>query len=979
MAKALVIVESPAKAKTIAKYLGKDFIVESSIGHIRDLPSKAEQIPEAYKKKSWARTGVDVENDFTPLYIVPPEKKAQVSKLKGLLADADALYLATDEDREGEAIAWHLKEVLKPKVPVKRMVFHEITESAIKKALQNPREIDQPLVDAQEARRILDRLFGYEVSPILWKKVAPRLSAGRVQSVATRLIVERERARRAFVSGTYWGISAELLKETHRIAAEMTELDGQRIARGQDFDPNTGALTSGTKALLLNEAKAKALEAALPKAAFAVSDVQKKPFTQKPAPPFTTSTIQQESARKLRFTAQRTMRTAQRLYENGFITYMRTDSTTLSEQALTAARAQIKEMYGDAYVPADPRKYATKSKGAQEAHEAIRPAGETFRTPEQVKGELDEDQFRLYELIWKRTVASQMKDASGERTQVRFDANTAEGKATFQASGKVIHFPGFLRAYVEGSDDPDAELEEQERVLPPLNVGDALDPDVISASGHQTQPPARYTEASLVKELEDRGIGRPSTYASIIQTIQDRGYVFKKGTALVPTFTAFAVINLLEKHFGELVDYTFTAGMEADLDAISDGQKLATPWLQAFYWGVTLKPKTTPGGKGTLVQIGLKAKVEGGADDIDPRAICELPLGKNEDGELVAARVGRYGPYIQIGDSDRRANIPNDTAPDELTVERAIQLLKDAAQANKPLGTDPKSGKPIYLKSGRFGPYVQLGDMELNDKGKQKGERPQMASLWPGMTIQTMSLDEALLVLSYPKILGTHPDTGIDVVLYDGKFGPYVAMEGTGKDGVYVKETRSLGERGLLLTLDLAAAVEVLKQPRVRGRGAVAQPPLAMLGQSQVTGQPITVKTGRFGAYVTDGQVNATIPSGKDPTMLSLDDALELIAAREAKMREQGLDPRPPAKGPKAAKKPASASTTTKTSTTKSAPVKKAAKTGKPAAKKKAKPSTTKKAAATKPTPAPSKKAPSKKAAKKVTKKAAPTKAAKKA
>ncbi|MBM4283538.1 MAG: type I DNA topoisomerase, partial [Deltaproteobacteria bacterium] len=694
MAKTLIIVESPAKAKTIAKYLGKDFVVESSIGHIRDLPSSADEIPEAYRKKPWARTGVDVDNDFQPLYVVPPEKKAQVSKLKTLLADADALFLATDEDREGEAIAWHLKEVLKPKVPVKRMVFHEITEAAIKNAIRNPRQIDQHVVDAQEARRILDRLYGYEVSPILWKKVAPRLSAGRVQSVATRLIVERERARRAFVSGSYWSIGA-ILEHTKasgpqpKVAADLVELNGTRIARGSDFDPLTGKLAAGSKNLLLQEAKAKALGKALEAAKFTVADVQKKPFTQKPAAPFTTSTLQQEAGRKLRFPAQRTMRTAQKLYENGYITYMRTDSTTLSDQALTAARSQITSMYGADYVPAEPRRYATKSKGAQEAHEAIRPAGEAFRTPENVRdellsrSELGEDAVRLYELIWKRTVASQMKDAHGERTVARFDAPTAEGKATFQASGKVILFPGFLRAYVEGSDDPDAELDDQDRVLPPLAQGDVLGADKVTPEGHQTQPPARYTEASLVKELEERGIGRPSTYASIIQTIQDRGYVFKKGTALVPTFTAFAVINLLEKHFGELVDYAFTATMEADLDAISEGDKEATPWLKQFYFGQGKKKSKAA----SLVDIGLKAKVEGGADDIDPRLICELPLGKNDDGELVAARVGRYGPYVQIGDTPMRANIPEDTAPDELTVGRALQLLKDAGQANKPLGT----------------------------------------------------------------------------------------------------------------------------------------------------------------------------------------------------------------------------------------------------------------------------------------------------
>ena len=984
MAKALVIVESPAKAKTIAKYLGKDFIVESSIGHIRDLPSSADQIPEQFKKKPWARTGVDVENGFTPLYIVPPEKKAQVQKLKNLLADADALYLATDEDREGEAIAWHLREVLKPKVPVKRMVFHEITEKAIKAAIANPRQIDQPLVDAQEARRILDRLYGYEVSPILWKKVAPRLSAGRVQSVATRLVVERERLRRAFVSGSYWGINGQLLTPPGQAAGtpahifgDMIELDGQRLARGTDFDPNTGKLTAASKAFLLQEAKAKALEAALLKASFVVADVQKKPFTQKPAAPFTTSTLQQESARKLRFTAQRTMRTAQRLYENGFITYMRTDSTTLSEQALTAARTQIGELYGPDYVPADVRKYATKSKGAQEAHEAIRPAGETFRTPDQIKGDVDEDAFRLYDLIWKRTVASQMKDATGERTQVRFDAVTAEGKATFQASGKVIHFPGFLRAYVEGSDDPDAELEEQERVLPPLSPGETLAADKIEAKGSQTQPPARYTEASLVKELEDRGIGRPSTFASIIQTVQDRGYVFKKGTALVPTFTAFAVINLLEKHFGELVDYAFTATMEADLDLISEGQKKATPWLHDFYFGTFTEAQKKKNGKeGRLDEVGLKAKVSDGTEDINPRAICELPLGFTDDGQLVAARVGRYGPYLQIGDTPVRANIPEDLAPDELNVAKALQLLKDAAQANKPLGLDPATKKPVYVKSGRFGPYVQLGDVELNAKGKPTGERPRMASLWPGMTVQTLTLDEALLVLSFPKILGQHGN-GLDVVLYDGKFGPYVKMEGTvlladGKEG-HVRETRSLTDRVLLTSLSLQQGLDLLNQPRVRGARGSAQPAaLATLGTSSVTNQPIAVRVGRFGSYVTDGQVNATIPSAKDPLKVTLEEALEYIAQREAKMREQGLDPRPAPKGPRlsAVPRPAGASALPK----KAAPKKKAAKQVKPkaepvepvaetavkAAKKVAK-KTAKKAAPSE----------SKKAAKKATKKAA--------
>ena len=940
MGKALVIVESPAKAKTIAKYLGKDYIVESSIGHIRDLPGSAAEIPAHMKKKPWARTGVDVENDFAPLYIVPAEKKAQVQKLKTLLADANALFLATDEDREGEAIAWHLKEVLNPKVPVKRMVFHEITEGAIKKALQSPRAIDQQLVDAQEARRILDRLYGYEVSPVLWRKIAQGLSAGRVQSVAVRLIVERERARIAFRAGDYWSVAAELVKRASaigappRVKSELIELDGKRVAVGKDFDPNSGKLSDAARerVVLLDEPRAKALESQLAQTTFTVSEVQKKPFTDRPHPPFITSTIQQEAARKLRFTAQRTMRTAQRLYESGFITYMRTDSTTLSTQAVDAARAQIAELYGDSFLPPGPRQYTTKAKGAQEAHEAIRPAGEAWKTPEQLKGELDEDGFRLYDLIWKRTVASQMKDATGERTSVRFSAKVAAGACTLQATGKVILFAGYLRAYVEGTDDPDAELEDQERILPPMAEGDLLDPEKIEAEKHTTQPPARYTEASLVKELEEKGIGRPSTYASIIGTIQDRGYVFKKGTALVPTFTAFAVINLLEQHFKELVDYTFTASMEADLDAISEGEKKATPWLQRFYFGAsgkmqeTLPPESVK--DKTLDEVGLHIKVHGGSGDIDPRGISEIPLGKDAQGQLVAARVGRYGPYVQIGDSDRRANIPEDIAPDELTVARAIELLQQAADANRAIGKDPASGKPIFVKSGRYGPYVQLGEMQLNDKGKPIGDKPRMASLWPGMTVKEISEEQALLLLSFPKNLGAHPDTGVDVVINDGKFGPYVRMEGKAKDGSYLKETRSLPDREVMRALDLPQAIEILKQPRqIRGRQVVTQAPLATLGPSPVTGQAIVIKTGRFGAYVTDGQVNATIPSGREPSRLTLDDALELIAAREARLREQGIDPRAPGKAGRGGKRRGGAMRLP--APAKTAPVAKAAKSAK--------------------------------------------------
>jgi DNA topoisomerase I len=986
--KALIIVESPAKAKTIAKYLGKDYIVESSIGHIRDLPSSANEIPAAYRKKPWARTGVDVENGFKPLYVVPAEKKAQVKKLKDLLEDADSLYLATDEDREGEAIAWHLKEVLDPQVPTKRMVFHEITEKAIKTALKSPRDIDEKLVDAQEARRILDRLYGYEVSPILWRKVAPRLSAGRVQSVATRLCVERERLRIAFRSGDYWSVSADLAKRISvvgappRIKSELVEVAHKRIAVGKDFDPNSGRLSDAARerVVLLDEAKARHLEAELAKTTFTVAEVTKKPFVERPPPPFITSSLQMEANKKLRFTAQRTMRNAQRLYESGFITYMRTDSTTLSEQALSAARAQIEELYGKENLPDAPRAYATKAKGAQEAHEAIRPAGESFRTPESLRGELDDDQFKLYDLIWKRTVASQMKDAAGERTQVRFKATVPTlagpdafgGECLLQASGKIITFPGFLRAYVEGADDPDAELEDQERVLPPVAEGDVLDPEKVAAERHSTQPPARYTEASLVKELEERGIGRPSTYASIIGTIQDRGYVFKKGNALVPTFTAFAVINLLEQHFKELVDYAFTATMESDLDAISEGEKKATPWLKRFFFGGGSASKVPTSAKDApLTEIGLKAKVSGGIDDIDPRGICEMPLGHTEAGELVAARVGRYGPYIQIGDTDRRANIPEDTAPDELTVERALELLQQASDANRVIGKDPASGKPIYVKTGRYGPYVQLGEMELNEKGKPKGDKPRMASLWPGMTVKELSLDQALQVLSFPKSLGAHPQNGADITVHDGKFGPYIQMLGEA-----VKETRSLTSREQMTTLTLEEAVAILAQPRQpRGRQQQQQP-VASLGTSPITQQPVTVRQGRFGAYVTDGVVNATIPSSRDPARLSLDDALELIAQREQRLREQGIDaraPQPKGRGrrgpPRKAAPPAKAASTRSARPTtaaakagtkagaKASKVVRADKSAKKSAKASPKPAAKKAAGARKPAARPAKKA----------------------
>ena len=945
MGKALIIVESPAKARTIAKYLGGDYIVESSIGHVRDLPGKAAEIPAKYKKKPWARTGVDVENGFKPLYIVPEAKKAQVKKLKTLLEDADELYLATDEDREGEAIAWHLKEVLKPKVPVKRMVFHEITKKAIQHAIDNPRELDSQLVDAQEARRILDRLFGYEVSPVLWKKVRPRLSAGRVQSVATRLIVERERLRMAFHSGAYWSVSGVLntLKKPKEVDVDLLDVDGRRIALGKDFDPNTGLLSDAAKnnnVLLLDERSANSLQGAFAQQEFTVTEVNKKPFTQKPSAPFITSSLQQEASRKLRYTAKRTMRVAQRLYENGYITYMRTDSTNLSEEAINAARNLVTELYGEEYLPDAPRSYVKKVKGAQEAHEAIRPAGDTFRTPESLKEELDDEMVRLYELIWMRTVACQMKDANGERTQVRLQTEVSEtlagtagipaGKATLSASGKVILFPGFLRAYVEGSDDPDAELGDKEKVLAPLEVGDKLPSISIEAKEHHTQPPARFTEASLVKELEELGIGRPSTYASIIQTVQDRGYVWKKGSALVPTLTAFAVVRLLENHFGELVDYAFTARMEGDLDNISAGDQKATPWLAAFYFGEKGKPANDDEdiSDGPLAKIGLKNKIGVGVEGIDARGISSMPIGE-VDGEEVMARVGRYGPYLQVGDTDQRANLPDDTEPDGLNSEKAAELLRIAALANRELGTHPDTGETVFLKSGRYGPYVQLGEPELTAKGNiKKGTKPRMSSLFPEMNIETLTLDEAVFLLSFPKMIGEHPLHKAEIWVQDGQFGPYMTMEVDGK-----KDSRSLEGHEQMKNMTLDEAVKIYSQPKQRGRRQ-AQGPLAELGESPVTKVQITVRDGRFGPYVTDGQVNATIPSGRDPKKITFDDALELIAQREERMRNDGKDPRPPKKEKAAKKAPAKKAASKKKTTKKKAAKKKATK--KTATKKKA-------------------------------------------
>ncbi len=938
MAKPLIIVESPAKARTISKYLGGDYIVESSVGHIRDLPGKAAEIPEKYKKKKWARIGINVEEEFEPLYIVPADKKKHVNYLKSLVKEASELLLATDEDREGEAIAWHLLSVLKPKIPVKRMVFHEITKSAIQKALDNPREIHDGLVSAQEARRILDRLYGYEVSPVLWRKVKPRLSAGRVQSVATRIIVERERLRIAFNSGRYHSVLGHLKAGNAPLEVDLNAVDDRRIATSRDFDPDTGALSEkaqGANVRLLGEREAQNIATEITDAAVNVDSIEKKPFTKKPAAPFITSSLQQDAARKFRFSATRTMRIAQRLYENGYITYMRTDSTTLSKQAIEAARSQIKEMYGDENLPAQARTYSKKAKGAQEAHEAIRPAGETFRTPEALASELDADAHKLYSLIWMRTVASQMKDAKGERTAVKMSMalqSDVGSKAFFTTSGKTILFPGFLRAYVESSDNPEQALEDKDRILPPMNEGQSLKGVSGEAKAHDTKPPARFTEASLVKKLEELGIGRPSTYASIIQTIQNRGYVWKKGTALVPTLTAFAVTNLLEKHFGAIVDYDFTASMESDLDSIAGGEVTAKPWLSTFYFGekgprevksaTEISEGTEQGG---FQELGLAGLIQNGGEGIDARGVSTLKIGPHPEGGTIFARVGRYGPYLQVDDSDTRANLPVEVPPDELNVGKAVELIEVAKNANRELGVEPESGKTIFLKSGRYGPYIQLGEVE--GKGKS-AVKPKMVGLFPTMNPKATTLEDALFLLSFPRSVGVHPEHNIEITAQDGQYGPYITM--VHDDGK--RESRTLpGAHDQLATITLDEALALFAEKPKRGRGR-AQEPLATLGESPATGKPIVVKTGRFGPYVTDGQINATIPSARDPKSITMDDALEYIAAREERMRAQGKDPRPDKSAAK--KKSAKKKSTTKKTAKKKATKKKVTK--KKTAKKKA-------------------------------------------
>jgi DNA topoisomerase I len=843
----LVIVESPAKARTISRYLGPGYEVESSIGHIRDLPEKASQIPAAQRER-YGALGVAVEDDFEPYYIVDPEKKKVVAGLRKKLAGADELLLATDEDREGEAIAWHLVQELRPKVPVRRMVFHEITKDAIIRALDDTREVDERLVDSQETRRILDRLYGYEVSPVLWKKVMRGLSAGRVQSVATRLVVQRELERMRFVVASYWDVVGTF--DPGGFEARLVALDGTRIAQGKDF--GTTGVAEGSVAVL-DEKQATALARDLDGRPFAVTSVEEKPYRRSPAAPFRTSTLQQEASRKLRYSSQTTMRIAQRLYENGYITYMRTDSVALSDTAVRAARAHAERAFGAETVPDSPRRYERAVANAQEAHEAIRPAGDVFRTPEEIAGEVSRDELAVYELIFKRTVASQMKDATGQTVSIQLDGATEAGTtATFGASGTVITFQGFLLAYESGSDEP---AEEEEHRLPPLTVGQALEATELRPDGHETRPPARYTEASLVKALEDRGIGRPSTYAAIMGTILDRGYVFKKGTALVPTFTAFAVTQLLEQHYGSLVDYEFTARMEDDLDRIAAGDEERVAWLTRFY-------------KGDGGDPGLRQLVTEHLDEIDARAVNSISI----PGSDIVVRVGRYGPYLERADA--RASLPDDIVPDELTAEKAEELLTQSS-SERELGVDPETGHQIVVRSGRYGPYVAE---ELPD---DSDEKRRTASLFASMDAATVTLEEALRLLSLPRTVGVDPSDGVEIVAMNGRYGPFI------KKG---SESRSLESEEQIFTLTVEEALALLAQPKQRGRRAAAAP-LRELGADPASGNPLLVKDGRFGPYVTDGETNASLRTGDTVEGLTLERAAEMLAERRsrgpAKRRKQ--------------------------------------------------------------------------------------------
>ncbi|MBY6687531.1 MULTISPECIES: type I DNA topoisomerase [unclassified Rhodococcus (in: high G+C Gram-positive bacteria)] len=957
----LVIVESPTKAKKIAPYLGKNYVVEASVGHIRDLPRGAADVPAKYKGESWARLGVDVDHDFEALYVVSPEKKGKVAELKSLLKDADELYLATDPDREGEAIAWHLLETLKPKIPVRRMVFHEITEPAILAAAADTRELDTDLVDAQETRRILDRLYGYEVSPVLWKKVMPKLSAGRVQSVATRVIVQRERERMAFRSAEYWDISAQLdagAEATPRaFGARLVNVDGSRVASGRDFGADGKLKSEGVT--VLDEARARRLSEALDGVDLTVASVESKPYTRRPYPPFMTSTLQQEAGRKLRMSSERTMRIAQRLYENGYITYMRTDSTNLSASAIDAARRQATELYGPEYVHDTPRQYTRKVKNAQEAHEAIRPAGDSFATPGQLHSSLDTDEFRLYELIWQRTVASQMADARGTTLSLRISGTAGTGEeCTFAASGRTITFAGFLKAYVESVDDQaGGQSDDAESRLPVLEQGQAVTATGLDPDGHTTNPPARFTEASLIKTLEELGIGRPSTYSSIIKTILDRGYVYKRGSALVPSWVAFSVIALLEAHFGRLVDFDFTAGMEDDLDAIAGGRERRGDWLSAFYFG------GENGTEGSVARSGgLKKMVGQNLEDIDARVINSIHLFDDSEGRDVHVRVGRYGPYLERmvqnpddpdGDPiSQRANLPDDLPPDELTLEFAEKLFATPQEGRK-LGVDPLSGHEIVAKEGRFGPYVTEvipeepeptpdivpveqhssdggGGTAVATKAAKKAPakkaakkatapKPRTGSLLKSMDLATVTLDDALKLLSLPRVVGVDPESKEEITAQNGRYGPYL-KKGT--------DSRSLATEDQIFTVSLEEALKIYSEPKRRGRQGAATPPLRELGVDTVSGQPMVIKDGRFGPYVTDGEANASLRKGDEVGTITDERAMELLADRRARgpVKKKATKKAPAKKAP--AKKAAAKKTPAK-----KAPAKKAAAT-KTAAKK---------------------------------------------
>ena len=875
----LVIVESPTKARTIVGFLGDGYTVEASVGHIRDLPQPSE-LPADMKKGPYGKFAVDVEDGFKPYYRVDPDKKKKVTELRKLLKEADELYLATDEDREGEAIAWHLLEVLKPKVPVKRLVFHEITPEALERALENTREIDYDLVYAQETRRILDRLYGYEVSPVLWRKVRAGLSAGRVQSVATRLVVERERERMAFVSADYWDLDIDLQApgQAESFAAKLTAVDGQKIAQGRDFT-DEGTLKPRTKARILGQQDAEELAAKLSgeaKDRLSVTALETKPYSRRPAAPFTTSTLQQEAGRKLRMSARQAMRTAQSLYENGYITYMRTDSPVLSSEALSAARRQVGELYGPEFVPSKPRIYASKQKGAQEAHEAIRPAGDHFRTPAQVSGQLRGDEFKLYELIWKRTVASQMADAKGSTATMRINADLGSGSsAELTASGTVITFKGFLAAYEEGQDLERYGSDKKDKSrLPDVKEGDALSVDRVEADGHTTAPPPRFTEASLVKRMEELGIGRPSTYAAIISTIQDRGYVTTRGNALIPSWLAFSVVKLLEEHFDDLVDYQFTAGLEADLDEIAKGQEDSAEWLRDFYFGSTADDgHDAPAGMDSDVgHAGLKSIVDN-LGDIDAR---ELNTVNVADG--INLRVGRYGPYLEAEgdnpDQPKRVSLPDDLAPDELTAEKARELIEKQGDGDRELGVDPESGHTIVAKNGRFGPYVTEVLPESDEKPKRgaKKPKPRTASLFKSMDLNTIGLEEALKLLSLPRIVGQDAE-GVDITAQNGRYGPYL-KKGT--------DSRSIESEEQIFTITLEEAEKIFAQPKTRGRRA-AKPPLKEFGTDPNSEKPVVLKDGRFGPYVTDGTTNATLRKDDTVEGITAERAFQLLAEKRAK------------------------------------------------------------------------------------------------